>query len=52
MNERRGGLAVITFFVLLGILGYALNTLLLAFERRVLSWHPSQNAAQSAKTGG
>ncbi|HEY8374372.1 MAG TPA: ABC transporter permease [Pseudonocardiaceae bacterium] len=44
--------AMWAWIVLLGILGYALNTLLLAFERRVLSWHPSQNAAQSAKTGG
>ncbi len=28
--------------VLLGILGYLLNTLLLAVERRALSWQPSQ----------
>ncbi|MBW4721152.1 ABC transporter permease [Saccharothrix obliqua] len=28
--------------VLLGILGYALNTVLLAFERRALSWQPKR----------
>ncbi len=28
--------------VLLGILGYVLNTLLLVVERRALSWQPSQ----------
>ncbi|GAA0511371.1 nitrate ABC transporter permease [Saccharopolyspora subtropica] len=31
--------------VLLGVLGYVLNTLLLVVERRVLSWQPSQAAA-------
>ena len=34
--------------VLLGVLGYTLNTLLLAVERRALSWQPSQNAQASA----
>ena len=34
--------------VLLGILGYALNTILLAVERKALSWQP----AQAAKAGG
>ena len=28
------------WIVLLGVLGYAFNTLLLAIERRVLSWQP------------
>ncbi|MBB5959326.1 ABC-type nitrate/sulfonate/bicarbonate transport system permease component [Saccharothrix tamanrassetensis] len=28
--------------VLLGVLGYALNTVLLAFERRALAWQPKQ----------
>lgn len=28
--------------VLLGVLGYALNTVLLAFERRALSWQPTR----------
>jgi ABC-type nitrate/sulfonate/bicarbonate transport system permease component len=31
--------------VLLGILGYALNTLLLVVERRVLAWHRASHAA-------
>lgn len=36
--------------VLLGVLGYALNTVLLAAERRALRWQPSQ--ATSAGVGG
>ena len=36
--------------VLLGILGYALNTALLAVERRALSWQPAQ--ATPAASGG
>nr|WP_042190785.1 ABC transporter permease [Kibdelosporangium sp. MJ126-NF4]CEL19586.1 Alkanesulfonates transport system permease protein [Kibdelosporangium sp. MJ126-NF4]CTQ94615.1 Alkanesulfonates transport system permease protein [Kibdelosporangium sp. MJ126-NF4] len=39
--------------VLLGVLGYVLNTLLLALERRVLSWQPTRNAQTSTvKAGG
>ncbi|MET0238175.1 MAG: ABC transporter permease [Kibdelosporangium sp.] len=39
--------------VLLGILGYGLNSLLLALERRVLSWQPTRNAQPSTvKAGG
>lgn len=34
--------------VLLGVLGYTLNTLLLAVERRALSWQPSQSPQASA----
>lgn len=37
-----------TGIVLLGVLGYALNTVLLAVERKVLNWQPSQ----TAKVGG
>jgi ABC-type nitrate/sulfonate/bicarbonate transport system permease component len=38
--------------VLLGVLGYALNTMLLAAQRRVLSWQPSQGAdARPAEAG-
>lgn len=42
--------AMWTGIVLLGILGYVLNSLLLAVERRVLSWQPSQ--ASPAEAGG
>ncbi|ONI78739.1 nitrate ABC transporter permease [Actinosynnema sp. ALI-1.44] len=39
--------------VLLGVLGFVLNTLLLAVERRVLSWQPTRNAQLSTvKAGG
>jgi ABC-type nitrate/sulfonate/bicarbonate transport system permease component len=39
--------------VLLGILGYGLNSLLLALERRVLAWQPTRNAqASTVKAGG
>jgi len=37
--------------VLLGILGYGLNSLLLHFERKALSWQPTRNAQQTVKTG-
>jgi ABC-type nitrate/sulfonate/bicarbonate transport system permease component len=33
--------------VLLGILGYLFNTILLAVERRVLSWHRGARKADS-----
>ncbi|ALG05999.1 ABC transporter permease [Kibdelosporangium phytohabitans] len=39
--------------VLLGVLGFVLNNLLLAVERRVLSWQPTRNAQVSTvKAGG
>jgi ABC-type nitrate/sulfonate/bicarbonate transport system permease component len=39
--------------VLLGILGYGLNSLLLLVERRVLSWQPARNTQTSTvKAGG
>jgi ABC-type nitrate/sulfonate/bicarbonate transport system permease component len=39
--------------VLLGVLGYGLNSLLLALERRVLSWQHTRNTQSSTvKTGG
>ncbi|MCE7009101.1 ABC transporter permease [Kibdelosporangium philippinense] len=39
--------------MLLGVLGYALNSLLLLLERRVLAWQPTRNARTSTvKTGG
>jgi ABC-type nitrate/sulfonate/bicarbonate transport system permease component len=36
--------------VLLGVLGYGLNSLLLMLERRVLSWQPTRNS--TVKAGG
>ncbi|MBP2321224.1 ABC-type nitrate/sulfonate/bicarbonate transport system permease component [Kibdelosporangium banguiense] len=39
--------------VLLGVMGYGLNSLLLAVERRVLSWQPTRNVQTSTvKAGG
>jgi ABC-type nitrate/sulfonate/bicarbonate transport system permease component len=39
--------------VLLGVLGYGLNSLLLAAERRVLAWQPTRNAQPTTvKAGG
>ncbi|EIF00653.1 ABC-type nitrate/sulfonate/bicarbonate transport system, permease component [Saccharomonospora glauca K62] len=40
-----------TWIVLLGVLGYGLNALLLAVERRVLSWQPTRGAADAKTTG-
>ncbi|WP_197318812.1 ABC transporter permease [Saccharomonospora sp. NB11] len=39
------------WIVLLGILGYGLNALLLAVERRVLSWQPTRGTADAKTTG-
>ncbi|MFI9818003.1 ABC transporter permease [Saccharothrix variisporea] len=36
--------------VLLGVLGYALNTVLLAFERRALSWQPKASEGRTPAT--
>jgi ABC-type nitrate/sulfonate/bicarbonate transport system permease component len=39
--------------VLLGILGYGLNSLLLLVERRVLAWQPTRNTqTRTVKAGG
>ncbi|MEV4310966.1 ABC transporter permease [Actinocrispum sp. NPDC049592] len=39
--------------ILLGVLGYGLNSLLLLVERRVLSWQPTRNVqASTVKAGG
>lgn len=41
------------WIVMLGVLGYALNSLLLAVERRALAWQPSRHTERAlAKTGG
>ncbi|ACU98396.1 MAG: ABC transporter permease [Saccharomonospora viridis] len=40
-----------TWIVLLGVLGYGLNTLLLALERRVLVWQPTNGTADTKTTG-
>jgi ABC-type nitrate/sulfonate/bicarbonate transport system permease component len=40
------------WIVLLGILGYALNALLLMVERRVLGWQPSRHTERSLAVGG
>ncbi len=39
------------WIVLLGVLGYGLNALLLAVERRVLSWQPTRGTAGAKTTG-
>jgi len=40
------------WIVLLGILGYVLNSLFLVLERRVLSWQPSRHTERSLQVGG
>ncbi|TLW91559.1 ABC transporter permease [Saccharomonospora piscinae] len=39
------------WIVLLGVLGYGLNALLLAVERRVLAWQPANGTANANTTG-
>jgi ABC-type nitrate/sulfonate/bicarbonate transport system permease component len=41
------------YIVLLGVLGYCLNSALLAGERRVFAWQPNRNAERrTVKAGG
>jgi ABC-type nitrate/sulfonate/bicarbonate transport system permease component len=40
------------WIVLLGILGYLLNSVFLAVERRVLDWQPSRHTQTAAQAGG
>lgn len=39
------------WIALLGVLGYGLNAMLLAVERRALSWQPGRSAADAKTTG-
>ncbi|PXY31003.1 ABC transporter permease [Prauserella muralis] len=43
--------AMWAWIVLLGVLGYGLNALLLAVERRMLDWQPTRGAARAQTTG-
>ncbi|HEU5471684.1 MAG TPA: ABC transporter permease [Actinophytocola sp.] len=40
------------WIVILGILGFVLNSLLLVVERRVLAWQPSRHTERALQTGG